>query len=312
MFWKRTHAQKQRQLARPSFRPVLEQLEDRQLLSASAGIPAGDPSAAQSSSLQLLQEELGRAQWDLALMFNGGMNYIGGTLSGNPALKQLGSIEMKQGANDITKIVDQSAQNPVGIPTQQAALAQYLNEAKTFIETEVNKVESFVTNYINSILSRFSFSQPAPTSPSRPTPSPKPPPFPAPHPTNYSGTISGSFTSDGGVDQEGRGFFGSNLGGKGNMTATPSSYGGYDVSGSFQLTQAQPDFLGPDNLAGNYGFSFHVASLSGSVFFDASGSDVTLACTGGFSSNGSFGGSWVLVAGDQDDSDNGNGNFSLN
>jgi hypothetical protein len=68
MFWKRTHAQEQRQFARPSFRPQLECLEERCLPDATQVLPL--PSGSSVPSQQQIAANLAQNGIPVEILVN--------------------------------------------------------------------------------------------------------------------------------------------------------------------------------------------------------------------------------------------------
>jgi hypothetical protein len=106
MFWNRNHVQEQRQVARPSFRPVLEQLESRQLLSASP--PGQDVMVQQLLDMNLTADAI-RLSFDISTQTNqktqGALIQAIGSSTGNKTLQQMGNQITAQATNTINQEV---------------------------------------------------------------------------------------------------------------------------------------------------------------------------------------------------------------
>jgi hypothetical protein len=312
MFWNRNRAREQHRTAHPSFQPQLECLEARTLLDASGSVAA---------AVGTLLHDLGQTVMDAvhlqgAALKQDGINVIKDALNVSTELKTpptggnlADDLIVLEAAQSMTEtgvsivgfglaLCDTPAGPETGLPIAIIG-ADYAHDGA---ELEFAAYQQLEKDFISQF---FSGQQSAPTS------TPTPLPSPSASPKTFAGTFSGDFTSDG-SDDDGRGFFSSNLGGKANMTVTPSPKGGYDVSGSIQLSQQIPDPAGIDDFGGTYSFAFHVASLSGSVSFSAQNSNgANLPCDGTFFADGSFGGFWSLAESYQDNSDQGGGTFTL-
>jgi hypothetical protein len=127
----------------------------------------------------------------------------------------------------------------------------------------------------------------------------------------FSGTFAGSFTDNGSEGDSNDNTYdpqwSATLHGPIQITAKSSPNGGYDVSGTIQVTEAPEDPYSADQYDGTYTFSYNTPSLTNQVSFTASG-PTDLQCKGNVTPNGFFQFVW---SGSEDGSDTLGGQFTV-
>jgi hypothetical protein len=317
----------------PSFKPSIEKLEERTLLDASSSSFGGilvNFATSALSNIAAAEVQVGLVNLDVATVDANPSNVnavvqlaIDANNLQNLALQVAVQVQSLAGSVNLLETISDNAAaftgQPLISPGQKAFLDSVVNNAASVAVQLLNAADDAQTDEFLAILGLFASSPgkqgqitPVPTVTPTPTPSPGPTPTPTPTPPptttqHFSGTFTGSFTSDGSDDD--RGSFSATLSGSADVTVTGSPSSGFTVSGSATLNQTPADPAMVDEFTDTYTFQVTVPSLGSSVTFPLTGTTLgaSLQATGTLTSSG-FSGNWTLSS---DNSDSGGGTFSL-